>query len=47
MYHQLLVSVVGVCRACPINLMPMLIDDAVLNNKIEKAESYYALSCIE
>jgi len=34
-------------RACPINLMPMLIDDAVLNNKIEKAESYYALSCIE
>lgn len=34
-------------RACPINLMPMLIDDFVLNNRIDEAESYFAMSCIE
>lgn len=34
-------------RVCPINLMPMLIDDFILKGKIKDAEDYFAMSCIE
>ncbi|HHX49310.1 MAG TPA: electron transport complex subunit RsxC [Clostridiales bacterium] len=34
-------------RACPMNLMPMLIDDFILHNRVDDAKAYYAMSCIE